>query len=272
MNYSKDNFIFDNPQLAFDGLYNFVSLKLDILCSNYPACAIDNINGYRIGFLKKILNTIESLRVVIEISKDYPTSSAILRIIADHFASYFLIYKRSEGDESKLRHYLFIIDGMEDRIRGMRKINPQPNDIVSVERNNLIKTNMNSQMQESIKVVESCVKHIKNLHVYTEHQTLIDGFLSKPKDKWKFKTLDGYDKKSPNFSWKKMYSFIYDNEDVPTYFSYLSEFAHGMSASNLVFDITQETFTPIYVYAISLLGIIRDVVENDFNLNGMTGL
>ena len=69
MNCSKDNFILDNPQPVFDGLYNFVSLKLGILCSNYPVSAIDNINGYRVGFLKKILNTIESLRVVIDLQK-----------------------------------------------------------------------------------------------------------------------------------------------------------------------------------------------------------
>ena len=264
MNCSKDNFILDNPQPVFDGLYNFVSLKLGILCSNYPVSAIDNINGYRVGFLKKILNTIESLRVVIEISKDYPTSSAILRIIADHFATYFLIYKRSEGEESKLRHYLFIIDGMEDRIQGMRKINPQPNIIVSHERNNIIKNNMNSKMQESINVVKYCVEQVKHLHVYKEHQTLIDSFLSKPKDMWKYKSLDDYDSKSPKFSWKKMYSFVYDNKDVPTFFSYLSEFAHGLSASNLVFDKEPITFVPIYIYAILLLRKIKNVVENDF--------
>lgn len=53
MNCSKDNFILDNPQPVFDGLYNFVSLKLGILCSNYPVSAIDKSMDTEWVFLKK---------------------------------------------------------------------------------------------------------------------------------------------------------------------------------------------------------------------------
>lgn len=264
--------ILEDPQLVFDRIYDVVSIELGNLCLKYPVGAIDNIEGYKIGILKKVLLTMKSLRVVIKHSKDFQTAAAILRIIADSLSSYYLLYKKSKGEDSMLRHYLFLIDGMQDRINGLKKINPQPNSVISIEENNKTISDMNTQIQESEKAVEYCKKQIFGLSIYKEHQTLIDVFLSKPKDKWKYKSLVNYDTKSPNFSWKKMYSFVYDNKDVPTFFSYLSEFAHGLSASNLIIDITQQTFNPICVYAISLLGIIRNIVENDFSMNGVTEL
>ena len=267
MTKEKNIDILENPKLVFDRIYDLVSFELENLCLKYSVGAVDNIESYKIGVLKKILLTIKSLSVVIEHSKDFPTAAAILRIIADSLSSYYLIYKKSKGEESLLRHYLFLIDGMQNRIIILKKNNPQPNNVISIEVNNIIKREKNTQIQESEKVVEYCKKQIENLSIYNEHKTLIDIFLSKPKDSWKYKSLVKYNPMFPNFTWNKMYSFIYKNKDVPTFFSFLSEFAHGLSASNLLFDNESRTFTPIYVYSISILEKIKNIVENDFSVN-----
>ena len=259
--------IFKNPRHVFDRIYDVVSLELEKLCFSHPVGAVNDVESYKIGMLKKILLTIQSLKVVIEHSKDFQTAAAILRIIADSLSSYYLLYKKSKGEDSMLRHYLFLIDGMQDRINGLKKINPQPNSAISTEENNRIKSVMDTQIQESEKVIKYCKKQIYGFSLYNEHRTLIDSFLSEPKDKWKYKSLDNYNPKFPNLSWNKMYSFIFKNKDVPTFLSFLSEFVHGLSASNLIFDKEPSAFAPIYVYAISILGKIKNLVENDFGVN-----
>ena len=66
----KNDVMLKNHRLVFDRVYGMVSLELENLCRIRPVGAVDDVESYKIGVLKKILLTIKSLGVVIEHSKD----------------------------------------------------------------------------------------------------------------------------------------------------------------------------------------------------------
>ena len=48
--------------------------------------------------------------------KDFCSAMAILRVMADTLSALYLIYKE-EGEKLYLRHYLYVMDGVNNRLK-----------------------------------------------------------------------------------------------------------------------------------------------------------
>ena len=88
--------------------------------------------------------------------------------------------------------------------------------------------------------INHCVSEIQSLSFYHGQMYVIDKLIKS--QNWKFKTF-GSANRNNSYSWLEMYEKI-KLQCKPTFFSYLSEFVHGLSISNIAVDIDKPLIKP----------------------------
>lgn len=245
--------------LSKENLFCKILKELDLaeqyLSRIYPSMSIDDMDAYPLQIIKHIIKTSNTLHSVIERDKDYIVANIILRSIVDSLSVLFLIYNERNIEKKILRHYLYIMDGLNGRIKGFPK---------NIE----CDKSQQNEYEERCKVIETyrgAYEHskskIKKLPFYSEKQVKIDKLINK--HNWKFISLDksakDINRKDNTYSWKKMYEGL----DVKgsAVFSFLSESVHGLSTSNLFLEIEKDTFEPIYGMSAILLDKLNSFIK-----------
>lgn len=250
---------------AYKGLYSLVAHEVTQLRSLFYEGAVDDINGYKVGILTKIMFASCSFMTVIEKNHDYSTAATILRSVADNLASYILIYRNQNADEVALRHYLFLYDGLNTRLKSIQAIKPTDDNAVSELEKEQTQQGVTAAVEDSLNGIDYSLKEIRNSILYKEYKTEIEYLIALKYDNWRFKSLKNFKQK---FSWGDMYPLINGKKASTFFISYLSQFVHGLSSSNLSIDNTKpETFYPMMHIGITFLGKIHEFVQEDFGIS-----
>ncbi len=248
---------------AYKAIYSLVAFEVEQLRSMFPEKAINNIDGYKVGILTKLMFASCSFMVIIEQTHDYSSAATILRSIADNLASYILVYHEKNADELLLRHYLFLYDGLNSRLNGRLAINPDTNTSIPKTEEDLLKKAIEDATINDNNTITICLNSIRSNNLYINYSTEIE-FLIEQRN-WKYISLDKY---KNSFKWEKMYPLINGKESSSVFLSYLSQYVHGLSSSNLFYDIDNaNTFNELIGIGITFLGKINDFAQNDFNID-----
>lgn len=238
--------------------------EVNQLRSLFPEDAINDINGYMVGILKKIMDASYSFIIVIEHAHDYSSAATILRSIADNLASYILIYHEKNKDELLLRHHLFLIDGLRARLNGRQSIKPDPNIPLSKTEKDSLREITEAATIDDKKYIDYCLKSIRSNKLYENHKTEIEYLINKKSDNWKYTSLNQY---KEQYSWANLYPKINGKDASKTFFSFLSQYVHGLSASNLSRDLNNaDTYNELLGIGITFLGKVIEFAEHDFNI------
>lgn len=248
-----------NIEELFRIILTTLSHEIMYLREIYNSDSINSINDYSLQVAERIIKTASTLHSVIERDDDYVIANMIIRSMADSISSFLLIYREKDVNIKLLRHYLYIIDGLQNRI------NQLPN---SLTYNGGINKEDYSKLIQQVKGAKQNYQaaynfsksQIKLLPIYTTQKVFIDKLIENRN--WKFQSLES----SPRnrLSWEKMYDLM-GFKCPSSFFSSLSEFVHGLSTSNLNFEIKDELFVPVYSFGISLLGKLRSSLEEIFS-------
>lgn len=250
---------------AYKGLYGLVAHEVTQLRSMFPEGAVNNINGYKVGILTKIMFASCSFMTVIEKNHDYSTAATILRSIADNLASYILIYRNQNADEVALRHYLFLYDGINTRLKSIQAIKPTDDNAISELEKEQTQQGVTAAVEDSLNGIDYSLKKIRNSILYKEYKTEIEYLIALKYDNWRFKSLKKYKQK---LSWQEIYPLINGKESSTYFLSYLSQYVHGLSSSNLSIDNTNpKTFYPMIHIGITFLGKIHEFAQEDFGIS-----
>lgn len=250
---------------AYKGIYSLVAHEVTQLRSMFPEGAVNNINGYKVGILTKIMFASCSFMTVIEKNHDYSTAATILRSIADNLASYILIYRNQNADEVALRHYLFLYDGLNTRLKSIQAIKPTDDNAISELEKEQTQQGVTAAIEDSLNGIDYSLKKIRNSILYKEYKTEIEYLIALKYDNWRFKSLKKYKQK---LSWQEIYPLINGKESSTYFLSYLSQYVHGLSSSNLSIDNTNpKTFYPMIHIGITFLGKILEFAQNDFGIS-----
>ena len=248
---------------AYKAIYSLCAHEVTRLRTLFPEGAINNINGYKVGIITKEMFAFHSLITLIEQNQDYSTSASILRSIADNLSTYILIYHQKSEDELLLRHYLYLIDGLKARYTAMSSIHPPKDTPISNEEKQETERNVSFAKKNTSDAILFCKRKIWTLNIYNEKVNAINHLLTTING-WRYRSLDCY---KQILSWKEMYSLINGKESSQFFISYLSQYVHGLSSSNLLIDTkNKETFEPLIGIGISFLGIIHEFAQNDFGI------
>ena len=237
-------------------LFVITKHKVHHLRQLHPSQAIDNIKAYPLLIIEKIIKLSETLYSIITYNKDYVASNILLRSLADQTSSLLLIYSETDEEIKALRHYLFIIDGIKGRLNQLTTEIPYDGKI-KLNEFEALKTQIKSAIDNYNGAYSFSVGEISKLVIYTKYSIEIEKLI---KDRnWRFKSIAS--PKINTYSWKDLYSFLQLPIDS-AFFSLLSEFVHGLSTSNLIFDDDDiGSLDAITSIAASLLGKVDNAIN-----------
>lgn len=221
-----------------------------------PTSDID-IRTYPLVVVAELTKMFSTLWNVINIDEDYFVSNIIIRSIADNISSLLLIYDQNDGDIRFLRHSLFLLDGICNRLSNL--IKPIKNEDVS-EEEYLSSINQQENFKNNLHgAKEHILNQIKNLDIYQTHKENID-ILIKNHFNWKFKnfevTANKINDKNNTYKWKNMYELLNMKELEKFFSSYQSDYVHGLSMSNVYIETNEQNMGVLICFAVALLGRI----------------
>lgn len=221
------------------------------VCSLYNDASVENLKGYAAHFCYIRLKSFDTFIKVIEQHQDYVTANCILRMLGDSVAVFRLIYGEKDENLQWLRHCLYVLEGCEKNLKvlPMEPIldGSVPDDeIEEANRQILWNRQHRQQMMDQVGMILNN-SPLKNKDLEAFNKIVGDR-------NWKFKKFKCYKKVRDNqYSWRDLYDLIGKTK----YFdllSYISQYAHGLSMSNLIIDTNKrESYSGIIAEGVGLL-------------------
>lgn len=218
------------------------------ICQLYQFASVNDLKGYVAHFCYIRLKSFETFLKVVVNNKDYVTANCILRMLGDSVSVFHLVYMEPNADYRLLRHCLYVLDGCERNLAVLKENSIEEGSLPDKERNHA---------NELIKLSREHRKRMMG-----EAQDLLDKSLLKLKDKdafdcivksrnWKFKEFKS-SKNRNQYQWRDLYEQIDYSGDYDL-ISYLSQYAHGLSMSNLVITLDERNCESVIGEALGLL-------------------
>lgn len=237
--------------------------ELQQLKTKYPVNNIDNLYGYKTFLLEKLLHNIHTYVIVVEECHDYVIALSILRTLIDNIAVYILIYRANTEEEVLLRHYLYIMDGIEQELRIHSKHPLRYTNNITKEEYEMLYKNLTNKIENLNISKQFCIKAIKKLSIYATYYKSIDRLIEKCN--WKYKLLD---KPTDKYSWAELHDILPSKHKClySDLCNHISQQVHGLSMSNLIIDTdNQDLYEPFSANVILILNFIHEFISHDFN-------
>lgn len=233
-------------------LYSFYIFMNTVkrVCARYNNASVWDLNGYAAHFCYLRLKSFDTLLKVVIKHKDYISANCILRMLGDSVAVFNLIYMERDAHLRWLRHALYIIDGCEQNMKAL----PEDN------------LNAGTMPDDELKIFNQQNRFNRELRERLQYQAqmIVDASPLKNRDKeafdkivkdrnWKFKEFKTYKKVGSNqYKWAELYERI-DMCEGYDVLSFISQYAHGLSMSNLVMDMNEHNIDGIVGEAFLLI-------------------
>ena len=228
------------------------------LCELYQYASVKYLKGYVTHFCYIRLKSFDTLAKVLLEHKDYVSANCILRMLGDSVAIFRLVYMEPNPDYRILRHSLYVIDGCE---RNMAVL-PEGD----------INKGFIPDKELELQKKQACFNREHRERLKREAQEMLDNSPLKARDEnafakivedrnWKFKEFKNYNKTGSNqYKWKDLYEMIgkCENFDV---LSYISQYAHGLSMSNLIINLDEQNIDGVLAEGVGLIDRMIDYMS-----------
>lgn len=243
-------------------LYLFILEScVDVVKELHHSHFANDIKSYQTIILNRIVKTLNTLKQILEVSKDPISGYCLLRTIADSICSYCFIYENDNCDEVEFRHFLFLLDGCS------QFVNTFP---YSLNNNELI--DEKDQNKKSIVIEQERVDlndFQQKALVFLHNSRMV---LTLPNDTdsiirncdWKYREIISYSKKD-SYNWQDIYEKAgCDITMVNFLSSLLSQYVHGLFFSNTNNPNSEVHYTLIFDIAITLERRLISAINNCF--------
>lgn len=212
------------------------------VCARYNNASVWDLNGYAAHFCYVRLKSFDTLLKVVIKHKDFISANCILRMLGDSVAVFHLIYMERDAHLRWLRHALYVIDGCERNMAAL------PEDVIDG----------GPMPDDEFKIFKEHNRYNRELRerLHYQAQMILDSSPLKNRDKeaydkivkdrnWKFKEFRTYKKVGDNqYKWTELYERI-DMCEGYDVLSFISQYAHGLSMSNLVMEMNEHNHNGI---------------------------
>ena len=238
-----------NPINRFEYSFHLYMNTVKRITSLYQCASVLDLKGYVAHFCYLRLRCFDTLIKVVAEHRDFISASCLLRMLGDNVAVFHLIYREPDIDLLFLRHALYVIDGCENNLK------------VLLEADFNKGTMPDDEFEESKKQIRFNREHRQRL--MREAQEILDHSPLQRRDKsaydrivedrnWKFKEFVNRKKEKNQYRWNELYDLI-DECKFFDLLSYISQYAHGLSMSNLVLEMDEQNIHGIVTVAVGLL-------------------
>ena len=215
----------------------------------YRCASVLDLKGYVAHFCDLRLKAFDTLIKVVVKQKDYVSANCLLRMLGDSVAVFRLIYSEKNFDILHLRHALYVIDGCECNL----KVLPEEDISEGCLPDNELKE-ANEQIRRSREHRQRLMREAQYIldqsPLKSENKAAFDRIVEDRN--WKFKEFVDCKKEKNQYRWNELHELI----DECKYFdllSYISQFSHGLSMSNLVTYMDEDNLHGIVSEAVGLI-------------------
>ena len=243
------------------------------VCDLYNCAAVNHLKGYVAHFCYIRLVCFDTFIKVIEQNHDYVSANCLLRMLGDHVAVFRLVYGEKDENFRWLRHCLYVIDGCEQGLKVLPTdpINKgcMPDDELETLTQQTLwnRDNRQRMMDQAWEIIDHLPLKQQNHEAF---QKIVDD------RNWKFKEFKKYKNKNDNqYKWKDLYELIGKTEFFDL-LSFLSQYAHGLSMSNLIVNTkNRQLYDGVICEAVGLLDRMNEYVldfymeDHDYIMQGL---
>jgi len=230
-------------------LYSFYILMNTVkrVCARYNNASVWDLNGYAAHFCYRRFISFDTLTKVVLTHKDFLSANCILRMLGDSVAVFHLIYLEPDPDLLWLRHALYVIDGCEENMKALPDGDLNKDAMREIELEQYNKgVRYNRELRERLKYQSQRILDQSPLQGRDK-----EAFDKIVKDRnWKFKEFNMTGAKS--YSWAELYKRI-DMSEGYDILSFFSQYAHGLSMSNLVMGMNEANRDGVLSIALGLI-------------------
>ena len=229
-------YMYMNTVKRFTNLYNYANVQF--------------LKGYVAHFCYLRLVSFDTLIKVVLNNKDYLSANCILRMLGDSVAVFRLIYMEPDKNLLVLRHSLYVIDGCERNLEVFPENNVNegclPDEELSKSKE---ETRLNREHRQ--RLIREAQMMIEDSPLKQKDSEAFDRIVEDRN--WKFKEFKNYKRIGSNqYKWQDLYKLL-DYCDGFDLLSYISQYAHGLSMSNLVMPMNEENVNGIVGEALGLI-------------------
>ena len=238
-----------NPINRFEYSFHMYMNMVKRITNLYQNASVLDIKGYVAHFCYLRLKAFDTLIKVVVEHKDYLSSNCLLRMLGDNVAVFRLIYREPDIDFLFLRHALYVIDGCENNLNVLPDADINKGSVPD------------NELEEANKQIGYNREHRQRL--MREAQEILDHSPLQSKDKaafdrivedrnWKFKEFVNRKKEKNQYNWNELHDLIGECK----YFdilSYISQYVHGLSMSNLIIEMDEQNIHGIVSVAVGLI-------------------
>lgn len=233
-------------------LYSFYLYKNTVkrITNLYRFASVQDLKGYVAHFCYLRLKSFDTFLKVLIQHKDDVSANCLLRMLGDSVAVFRLIYMESDVELLILRHALYVIDGCEHNLEVLQEKNvnegclPQEELERSKEETRLAREHRLRLIHEAQEMLDASPLQQKNKEAFDK---IVED------RNWKFKEFKYYKKKGSNqYKWQDLYELI-DACNGFDLLSYISQYAHGLSMSNLVMNMNEQNINGVVSEAFMLI-------------------
>lgn len=244
---------------ALANVINCCDVIIDKAKKVYPSASVNDVPGYALEFCRKTIVQATTLLKIAKDRDDYNTICSLVRILADNVSIIRLIYAETNKEEKILRHLLYLMDGVSTRSEYLKDYPKDYDGTIPREDYYELCIQVKEAKDNAEGSIGFCIDLIKKRPIYIVYQSSIDELIKQKN--WKYKSIDK-PKRNDAYTWNEMYQLL-DVKDKGYMFSYYSQYVHGLSISNMVFD-DRDVFDIPLNYAFVLVGWLLEFLRRDY--------
>lgn len=256
------------PLQQYENLIGWEEYVTEKLCRGHDPHNIEDSVGIFFNLSSKFLEIGRSFQVIAKRGIDSISCYCLFRTQADYLSTLYLIFNAPTEEETKFRYLLYFLDGFVKR-KEILSIELKKNNNITQKEYSALKNQMSSAVKNAQTGIIQCTKTLEN-HPY---RSLNSNLFKKIVDKtqWKYKTFSKDTTKLESYKWEDLYHLLDSRESVSSFFSYLSQYVHGLSVTIL---INKEDFNEdsLYCFGINLLAKYEELLKKLYGKDTIDGL
>lgn len=238
------------PETAFSQIMLLAESATKSLSVGHRKNDLTDAIGTLLYMGQNFLKQAQSLQSLAEQEQDAISCFGLIRMQADNLSVMYRIFANKNEDETTFRYLLYFLDGNRKRKQAL-SFDYQYDGYCTKEEYDSIHNQVISARANAESMIETCLRLLNN-HPY---KALNPSLFLKIVDNsnWKYESFDATLTKPKTQNWKDLYSLIDIRPNIQSFYSYTSQYVHGLSNSLLLGESTDD-FYSIKCIGISLLG------------------
>ena len=238
------------PETAFSQIMLLAESATKRLSVGHRKNDLTDAIGTLLYMGQNFLKQAQSLQTLAEQEQDAVSCYGLIRMQADNLCVMYRIFANKDETETTFRYLLYFLDGNRKRKEAL-SFDYQYDGYCTKEEYDSIHNQVISARANAESIIETCLKMLDNHPYKTLNPILFQKIVDK--SNWKYESFDATLTKPQKQNWKDLYALIDIRPNIQSFYSYTSQYVHGLSNSLLLGESTDD-FYSIKCFGISLLG------------------